>query len=90
MIVGGVDISAINLDNSDFVLPEVVQGRWLNADADIYAYNCAGNDDTTHEEVVAPLLIAQCVGVLRPRDVRFSSVAEITFVPRAAPRAFDQ
>ena len=52
MIVGGVDISAINLDNSDFVLPEVVQGRWLNADADIYAYNCAGNDDTTHEEVV--------------------------------------
>jgi hypothetical protein len=52
MNIGGVDIDSIDLDNSDFVLPDVVQGRWLNADADIYAYNCAGNDDTTHEEVV--------------------------------------
>jgi hypothetical protein len=52
MQVGGVDITTIDLDNSDFVLPEVVQGRYLNADGDIYAYNCAGNDDTTTEEVV--------------------------------------
>lgn len=52
MQIGGVDISSIDLDNSDFVLPDVVQGRYLNADGDIYAYNCAGNDDTTHEEVV--------------------------------------
>lgn len=52
MDIGGIDISAIDLDNSDFVLPEVVQGRVLNADGDIYAYNCSGTDDTTHEEVV--------------------------------------
>ena len=51
MDINGVDISAIDLDNSDFVLPEVVQGRYLNGDGDIYAYECAGNDDTTHAEV---------------------------------------
>lgn len=51
-MTGSVDFSTIELDNSDFVLPEVVQGRVLHADGDIYAYNCAGNDDTTHEEVV--------------------------------------
>jgi hypothetical protein len=55
MIIGGVDISTIDLDNSDFVLPEVVQGRYLNADGDIYAYNCAGDDETTHAEVVQNL-----------------------------------
>jgi len=52
MDIGGVDIGSIDLDNSDFVLPDIVQGRYLNADGDIYAYNCAGNDDTTREEVV--------------------------------------
>lgn len=55
MNIGGVDMSAITLDNSDFVLPDVVPGRFLNGDGDIYAYNCAGNDDTGREEVIGNL-----------------------------------
>lgn len=55
MIIGGVDMSAIDLDNSDFVIPDVVPGRCLSGDSDGYAYSCAGNDDTSREEVVANL-----------------------------------
>lgn len=52
MEIGGVDLSAVTLDNSEFVVPDVVPGRCLNGDGDIYAYNCAGNDDTSREEVI--------------------------------------
>lgn len=55
MIVGGIDLKTLDLDNSEFVIPDVVPGRYLNGDGDIYAYNCAGNDDTSREEVVANL-----------------------------------
>lgn len=50
MNIGGVDLSAVELDEA-LVLPDVVPGRWLNSDGDIIAYNCAGTDDTTREEV---------------------------------------
>ena len=53
MEIGGVDLSAIDLESCIVQLPERVQGRVLNADGDIYAYNCAGNDETTHAECVA-------------------------------------
>jgi hypothetical protein len=52
MNIGGVNLDDLELDNSDFIVPDVVPGRVLNCDADIVAYNCAGNDDTTREEVV--------------------------------------
>ena len=51
MEVGGVNLGSIDLDNSDFVIPDVVPGRVLNGDGDIYAYNCSGNDDTSQQEV---------------------------------------
>lgn len=52
MNIGGINLDDLELDNSDFIVPDVVPGRVLNCDADIVAYNCAGNDDTTREEVV--------------------------------------
>jgi hypothetical protein len=50
--IGGVDLESLELDNSDFIIPDVVPGRILNEDADIIAYNCAGNDETSRETVV--------------------------------------
>jgi hypothetical protein len=41
-----IDFSALNLDNSDFTLPERVEGRVLNKDADFTAYQAAGSSDT--------------------------------------------
>jgi len=50
-----IDFDTLELDSSDFALPDVVQGRILNCDADIVAYNCAGNDDSVPSEVVFSL-----------------------------------
>ncbi len=43
-----------------------------------------------HEEVIAPLLVGQRVGVDRPHDVRFAAVGELGLLARAAPWAGDQ
>src|SRR5262245_42384222 len=42
-----------------------------------------------HEEVVAPLRVAERIRILRPRDVRLAAVGELRLVARAAPRARD-
>ena len=51
-VIAGVDLGDLDIDSSDFVIPELVPGRCLNLDGDIVAYNCAGDDETTKPEVL--------------------------------------
>jgi len=51
-VIGGIDLDALDIDNSDLVFPDMVPGRCLNLDGDIVAYNCAGDDETTKPEVL--------------------------------------